>query len=77
MQMYLKEEIKFLPKKAEELGSFGHVFLAVESRIEERHGGIPLWLRKAAEARPVSGVSLQGGPERPLCEAVKVKPVLL
>ena len=32
--------------------------------------------RKAAEARLVSGVSLNGGPERPLCETVKVKAVL-
>jgi hypothetical protein len=30
-----------------------------------------LW--KATEARCVSGVSLHGGLERPLCEAVKVK----
>ena len=33
--------------------------------------------RKVAEARNVSGVSLHGGPERPLCEAVKVKSRLL
>lgn len=33
-----------------------------------------LQLRKAAEARHVSGVSLGGGQERPLYEVVKVKP---
>lgn len=43
VQMYLKEEVKFLPKKAEELVSFGHVVLAVDSRTEERHCGISLY----------------------------------
>lgn len=33
-------------------------------------------LRKAAEGRHVSGVSLHGGLERPLCEAMKFKPGL-
>lgn len=38
---------------------------------------LPLSLKKATEARPVSGVSLNGGlVERPLCEAVKLKPGL-
>ncbi|MGE9641895.1 hypothetical protein ACQP3J_33175, partial [Escherichia coli] len=47
-----------------------------EGRKEERmrrKWNLPLWLKKAAEAMYVLGVSLHGGPERPLCEAVKVK----
>jgi hypothetical protein len=36
----------------------------------------PSVLRKASEARDMAGVSLRGGPERPLCEAVKLKPGL-
>ena len=64
----------FQPEKAAESGSFRHVVLALELRIEERGYGIfPLQLRKAAEARYVAAVSLPGGQKRPLCEAVKLK----
>lgn len=35
---------------------------------------LPPKSRKAAETKFVAGVSLHGGPERPLSEAVKVKP---
>ena len=42
-------------------------------RVKERREG--LW-NKAAKARHVSEVSLHGVSERPLCEAVKVKPGL-
>lgn len=35
-----------------------------------------LWLGKGKKARHVSGVSLHGGLERPLCNAMKVKPGL-
>lgn len=34
---------------------------------------LPLLLQKSTEARSLAGESLQGGPERPLCETVKVK----
>jgi hypothetical protein len=34
------------------------------------------WLRRATEARPVSGKSLHGSPERPFHQIVKVKPGL-
>ena len=34
-------------------------------------------LKKAAEARHVSGLSLNGGLEKPLDEAVKLKPGLI
>ena len=37
---------------------------------------LPLQLRKSNDAGNVSGVSLHGDLERPLCEAVKVKPGL-
>lgn len=37
---------------------------------------LPPWLRKTAEARCVTGVSLYAGPEGPLHESVKVKPRL-
>ena len=37
---------------------------------------LSLHLKKAAEARHVSGVSLNGGLERPLPEAMKMKPGL-
>ena len=37
----------------------------------------PPYLKKAAESRPVSSVSLSGGLlDRPLCEVVKLKPGL-
>lgn len=37
---------------------------------------LPLQLKKAAEARHVTRESLNGGQERPLHEAVKVKPAM-
>jgi hypothetical protein len=39
-----------------------------------RKGIIKFPSSKAAEARYISRMSLHGGPERPLCEALKVKP---
>lgn len=36
----------------------------------------PMWLRKAGEARHMSGLSLHRGPQRPLHETMKVKPGL-
>ena len=65
----------FQPQQAAELASFSHMVLALESRIEEVVIE-SLWLRKASEARHMSGVACHGGPERPLCEAVKMKPGL-
>lgn len=69
----MNEETEFELHQPAELSSFDHVVLAFESRIQERGSGISLWLRRATEISYVSGVSLHGGPERPLCEAVKVK----
>lgn len=45
----------------------------------EREGtwNLPPWLRKVAEARHASGVSLHEGLERPWRETVKVEPGLL
>ena len=59
-----------------ELGSFGHMFLALELRIEEMGYGIYLCMElSSAEARYMLGVSLNSGPvERSLCESVKLKP---
>lgn len=44
-------------------------------RVKERRKGFTVspQLRKATEARCVASMSLYGGLERPLCEAVKVK----
>ena len=62
------------PRK-QQFVSFGHVVLGL--RIEERgYDGIFLLNKEATEARHVSGVSMNGGPERPLCETVKLKPIL-
>jgi hypothetical protein len=36
MKMYLNGKAKFQPQPAAELGSFGHMVLALESRIQER-----------------------------------------
>jgi len=46
-------------------------------RVKDRKGlwNHPLRLRKPTETKCMVGVSLQGDPERPLCEALKVKPV--
>lgn len=41
---------------------------------KRRLWNLPLWLRQAAGARHVGGGSLHGGPEKPSCVAVKVKP---
>ena len=41
---------------AAELGRFSHVVLTLESRIEERHYGIALQLRKATEAGCMTGM---------------------
>lgn len=43
MQMYFKEGTKFLPHQAAEFGRLGHVFLALQSRIQERAYGIVLY----------------------------------
>ena len=60
----------FQSQEVAELGSFSHVVLGLELRIEERSYRI-----KAAEARHVSGVSLNGGlVEKQLHEAVNLKP---
>ena len=48
-------------------------------RVKDRKDGVsdlPPHLKKATEARHVSRVSLNGGLERPLCEAVNLKPGL-
>lgn len=37
---------------------------------------LPPQLRKVAEARHITGVSLHEDPERPLCEVLMVKPEL-
>lgn len=37
---------------------------------------LPPWLRRTTETNHVAEESLQGGPEKPLREAVKVKPQL-
>jgi hypothetical protein len=70
MKMYLKFQLQ----QTEEFVSLGHI-----GTKDTRRGlwTLPLQLRKATEARHVLGVSLHGGPERPLCGAVKMKPELL
>jgi hypothetical protein len=71
----LKEGPRFQPQQAEELACFGHMSLALESRIKKRVMEPSPQLRKVSEARQVvSSESLYGGQERRLCEAVKVKP---
>jgi hypothetical protein len=51
--------------------------IELNAREQQSLSALPMWnlpprLRKVTEARCVAGVSLRGGPERPLCEAVKV-----
>ena len=36
VKMYLKKGVMFQPQQAAELGGFGHIVLALESRIEQR-----------------------------------------
>lgn len=71
--MLLREGAMFQSQNATDLGSFSRAVLALES-MREGLWNCPLQLRKATEARCVAGVPLQGGQERPLCEAVKVRP---
>ena len=68
----LKEnkEAMFQPQQAAELGSFGHMVLALESRVEERDYGTSLH-DYGKLLRP--GVSLCGGPEKPMLKTVKLK----
>jgi hypothetical protein len=42
VKMELNKEAMLQPQQAAELGSFGHVVLSLESRIEERGYGISL-----------------------------------
>lgn len=54
MQMYFNERGKFQPHQVEELDSFSHVVLALESRIQKKKKGVvesPAWLREAHNAR--------------------------
>jgi hypothetical protein len=46
MQMFLKEGVEFQPHPAAELGSFTHVVLAVESRVQEGSCGISTVTKK-------------------------------
>ena len=62
------------PASRAKLGSFSPMILDLETGQELWNR--PLWLRKATMVRHVAGGSLHGGEERPLCEAVKVKPGL-
>lgn len=63
--MHLREGPKFQPQQATEIGSFGHMDLVLESSGgRKRLWNLPLHLRKATEARCVSGMFLNGGPER-------------
>lgn len=49
--MLLKEGARFYPKQAAELGSSGHLVLALKSRVQEKGlWNFPLELRKATEA---------------------------
>lgn len=75
--MYLKKGVMFQPQRAAELSGFGHMVLALESKTEQRLWNLSPQLRKATEERHVVEMSLHGGQERPLGEAVKVKPGLL
>ena len=61
----------FQPQQAAELGSFGHMVLALESRIK-----FPSATEKAVEAMNMLGVSLHESPAKPSYEVVKVKPEL-
>lgn len=70
VKMYLNEENMFQLQQTE-LGSFGHLVLALESR------NLPLRLSRVAEASCMAGVPLYGGSERPLHNVVKVKPGML
>ena len=49
---------------------------ALELRTEEGAIEFASTTKESREARHVSGVSMNGGLEKPLCEAVKLKPVL-
>ena len=42
VKMYLNEEAMFQSHQAAELGSFSHVVVALESKIQERDYGISL-----------------------------------
>ena len=66
----------FQPQQAAELGSFSHMVLALESRIQDRVMGSPPVTKKSCWDQACVRVSLHGGPERLLCEAVVVKPGL-
>lgn len=58
----------FQPQQAVESASFGHMILALESRIK-----FPSATEKAVEAMNMLGVSLHESPAKPSYEVVKVK----
>ena len=59
VKIYLNEAAIFQPQQAAELGSFGHVVLALKLEIEETgYGNCPHRLRKVTEASHESVVSM-------------------
>ena len=57
------------PQQAAELGSFSHLALALESRIEDKVWNLSVRLRKVTDARTVSRESLHASLESSMCEA--------
>jgi hypothetical protein len=66
MHTCLSEGSKFQPSKVQNLAAS---LCGPSFRVKDTRKGLrtlPPWLRKVAEAGHVSGVSLHGGPEKPL-----------
>lgn len=61
-------------QQAGELDSFGHVVWLYSQGNKKGVVKSPSVDREANEAKCGSGESSHGGPQRPLCEIVKVKP---
>ena len=69
----LNKGAMYEPQQAAELGTIIHVVL--ELRKEKKWlWHLPWRLRKAAKARHITGVSLNGDLERPFYKTVKLKP---
>lgn len=70
-----RREPGFIPHRQQHLAAWpcGSGLRAIKDSGVNGLQNLPLWLRKAAEARFVAGEALHGGLERPLCEAMKGK----
>lgn len=74
VQMSFKEGAMFQTKQAADYSSFSCMIMAWELWRVKELWNFPLRVRKVTKARLAAEKPLNGGPERPLCEAENVRP---